>query len=194
MPTGSFEKNSWSWQLSQLQQQIGEWLELQFSRFQPVLPKWSDKPTDDFWVGLLQAAGWLLLSLFLLWLGWQMWRQFSSIYSLLTSKPTATTSRLSLTAQEWLQRSRSCLSKGNYREACRCLYLATLQRLDDTEIAAHQPSRTDGEYLRLIQRLPQAQSYQTLITAHEQLCFGNTEISPETFDQCWQAYREIEGQ
>ena len=193
MPTSSFEKTSWSWQAAQFQQQIGEWLELQLSRFKPVLPKWLDRPVDGFWLRFLEPAVWLLLSLFLLWLGWRLWRQFSpTLYDLLSSKGSSTDVQLSLTTPEWLQQSRSCLSKSDYREACRCLYLAMLQRLHETGVAPHQPSRTDGEYLRLIQQLPQSQSYQTLIATHEQLCFGNTELSPETFDQCWQAYSEIE--
>jgi hypothetical protein len=70
--------------------------------------------------------------------------------------------------------------------------MATLQRLHDSAIAPHQPSRTDGEYLQLVQQLPQSQSYQALIATHEQLCF-NAEIVPENFSQCQQAYQEIAG-
>ncbi|MHC5725198.1 MAG: DUF4129 domain-containing protein, partial [Nostoc sp.] len=35
------------------------------------------------------------------------------------------------------------------------------------------------------------QPYETLITTHEQLCFGNAEILPDNYQQCRQAYREI---
>lgn len=202
MPTDSFEKTNWGWQLSQLQQQVGEWVEFQVSRFQSALPEWSWPGwfINSPWLGeLLKAMVWLLLGLFVTWLGWQMWRllepylhSFLSSFSA-NSARSATRRLCELTAEAWLQRSQECFRQGNYREACRCLYLAMLQRLNDTGIAPHQPSRTDGEYLQLVQHLPQSQSYQTLITTHEQLCFGSSEILPETFDQCRQAYREIEG-
>ncbi len=203
MVTGSFEKTSWSWQLSQFQQQVGEWVELQFSRFESALPEWSWPGwlNNTPWiVELLKVLVWLVLGLFLIWLGWQLWRQLEPYWYSFLSKARnspgykATTLVSELTAQEWLQRSQACLRQGNYRSACQCLYLAMLQRLNDTGIAPHQPSRTDREYLQLVQQLPQSQSYQTLITIHEQLCFGNAEILAETFDQCQQAYREISGE
>ena len=202
MPIGSFEKTNWDWQLSQFQKQVGEWVELQFSRFESALPKssWPRWLINAPWLReLLKAAVWLLLGLFLTWLGWQLWRLLKPyLYSLSSlsgaAGASATTRVNELSAQAWLQRSQECFRQGNYREACRCLYLAMLQRLNDTGIAPHQPSRTDGEYRQLVQQLPQSQSYQTLITTHEQLCFGNAEMKPETFDQCRQAYREIEGE
>jgi hypothetical protein len=71
--------------------------------------------------------------------------------------------------------------------------MAMLQRLNDTGIVQHEPSRTDGEYLQLlIQQLPQPRPYQTLLMTHQQLCFSNVEASPSLFEQCQQAYREIE--
>lgn len=196
MPTNSFEKTSWNWQVQQFQQQVGEWVELQLSRLQLPLPKESiDAPWLAEW---LLPVVWLLLGLFLTWFGWQVWRLLEPyLYSFRAENsdvlaPTRQGSELSVAA--WLKRSQECFSKGNYREACRCLYLATLQRLHDTGIAPHQFSRTDGEYLQLVQHLPQSQSYQTLITTHEQLSFGSGEILPETFDQCRQAYQQISGE
>ncbi|MEG3972103.1 MULTISPECIES: hypothetical protein [unclassified Microcoleus] len=53
--------------------------------------------------------------------------------------------------------------QGKYRQACRCLYMALLQRLNDAGTVVYQPRRTDGEYLQLIQQLPQPVSYETLI-------------------------------
>ena len=55
----------------------------------------------------------------------------------------------------------------------------------------HQPSRTDGEYLQLIQQLPQPAPYETVIAIHQQLYFGNAEASQSTFEQCQQAYQQI---
>lgn len=63
MSTDSFEKTNWVWQLSQFQQQVGEWLELQFSRFEPALPRlsWSGWSIDAPWIVELVKALVLLL-------------------------------------------------------------------------------------------------------------------------------------
>ncbi|MBD0347133.1 MAG: DUF4129 domain-containing protein, partial [Coleofasciculus sp. Co-bin14] len=63
---------------------------------------------------------------------------------------------------------------------------------NDTGLVPHQSSRTDGEYLQLIQQLPKPTPYQTLLVTHQELCFSNTEASRSVFDQCQEAYREID--
>jgi len=66
-----------------------------------------------------------------------------------------------------------------------------LQRLNDVGTAIHQPSRTDGEYLQLIQQLPQPAPFDILIKIHQQLFFENREPSASTFEECQQAYQPI---
>lgn len=200
MPTGSFEKNSFGWQLGQLQQRVGEWCELQTSRFSPNLPQvslpsWLDSPIVGM---ILKVVFWLLWALLLSWTALQIMRLLSPyFYSLrnqlsqpANSKTKTPNSELSVAG--WLERKQKFQQQGNYREACLCLYKAMLLRLHDTGIAKAQPSRTDGEYLQLIKQLPQPQPYQTLLMTHQQLCFSNAEASLLVFEQCQQAYREIE--
>ena len=200
MPTGSFEKNSLSWQLGQLQQRLGEWWELQTSRLAPKLsevslPSWLDSPL--VWL-IAKLAFWALLAVLLSWVALRIMRLLSPyVYSLSNqlSQPTdraTKTSNGELSVADWLQRSQKFQQQGNYHEACLCLYRAMLQRLNDTGIAQHQPSRTDGEYLQLVQQLPQPQPYQTLLMTHQQLCFSKVEASRSVFDQCQQAYQQIE--
>lgn len=195
MTTGDFEKNSWGWQLSVFQRQVGEWWELQKSKFESALPRVPNWSLPKWSEDLIKAIAWLLLGLVLLRLGWQLWRLLEPLlYSLVSQAKKSdriTTTTSELPEDAWLKRSQTYFHKGNYREACRCLYMAMLQRLHDKAIAPHQQARTDGEYLQLVQELPQSQSYQTLIAIHEQLCFGNAEMRPETFAQCQQAYGEI---
>lgn len=200
MSNGSFEKDSLGWQLSQLQQRFGEWWELQLSQFAPnpsnaSLPSWWDSPMIQ---RLAKAAFWLILGLLLTWVSLQIWRWLRPyVYSLThslnqpTQKVTQTPAQ-SLSVAGWLQRSQKFQQQGNYREACRSLYMAMLQRLNDNGIAPHESSRTDGEYLKLIQQLPQPTPYRTLLMTHQQLCFSNTEASSSDFEQCQQAYQEIE--
>ena len=200
MPTGSFEKTSFGWQLSQLQQRVGEWWELQTSRFAPNLPdvsvpSWLDSPLMRT---IAKAAFWVILALLLSWAALQIMRLLSPYFYTLTnqlSQPadrTTKTSDSELSLAGWLQRSQKFQQQGNYREACLCLYMAMLQRLNDTGLVPHQSSRTDGEYLQLVQQLPKPTPYQTLLVTHQELCFSNTEASRSVFDECQEAYREID--
>jgi hypothetical protein len=194
MTNGEFEKNSIGWQLSQLQQRVGEWIELQMVRLNKNLPQ-LPAGIPSWLVEGLKAIAWIVAIALVLWLAWYVWRRLEPYFMGLrnrhaTGKHSAPRTS-EIPVEVWLKRSQTYFSQGNYREACRCLYMATLQLLHERAIARHQLSRTDREYLQLVQQLPQSQSYRTLITTHEQLCFSNGEILPETFEQCQQAYRDI---
>ncbi|PSM46887.1 hypothetical protein C7Y66_22655 [Chroococcidiopsis sp. CCALA 051] len=194
MKEGEFEKNSIGWQLSQLQQQVGEWLELQTMRLNKNIPQLPES-IPSWLVEGLKAIAWIVAIALLLWLVRYVWRRLEPYFIELRTrrvvgrKTTAKTSEMPVEA--WLRRSQAYFHQGDYREACRCLYMATLQLLHERAIARHQPSRTDREYLQLVQQLPQFQSYRTLITTHEQLCFSDGEVLSETFERCQQAYRDI---
>jgi hypothetical protein len=203
MSTETFTKTSWDWQLSQLRQQIGEWLEYESYRFERVLPEFSpDWELSPWFANLLNFLFWLIIALAVAIVIWRLWREFSPyLYAWLGTNVNSvnyqsrvSTENVSITTL--LERSQKLSSQGNYREACRCLYLAILQHLHDTKILLHQPSRTDAEYLQLLRSSSQTpiQPYETLITTHEQLCFGNGEMLPENYQQCRQAYREITDQ
>ncbi|MBD2437667.1 DUF4129 domain-containing protein [Nostoc sp. FACHB-110] len=198
MATDGFEKTSWGWQISQLQQQIGEWLEYQFDRFQNSLPNLSPGWNISPWLGnLLNFLFWLIVALLFALIVWRLWREFSPyVYAWLSRDNTWNTADQNrandLSVARWLERSQELYRQGNYREACRCLYLAILQHLHDTKLVPHKFSRTDGEYLKLLRStVTPVQPYETLITIHEQLCFSNVEILPENYQQCQQAYQEI---
>ncbi|MBD2778365.1 DUF4129 domain-containing protein [Iningainema tapete] len=200
MSTNSFETTNWSWQFSQLQQQLGEWLEYQLGRLNLNVPNWQPGWSTGSWQDkLLNLLFWVLLLLFLAWVGWRLWQEFSpSLYSWLartnnSQNQVAKTTVTQLSVEELLRRSQELYHQGNYREACRCLYFAILQNLHEKAILPHKTSRTDGEYLQLLQlSVTLMQPYETLITTHEQICFAHTEISRENYEQCWQAYRDIQ--
>ena len=192
MVAGSFEKNSLEWQLHLWQQRMGEWLERLFAPVDRArLPNWSLPE----W--LTRLLFWVLAALLLSWLVWQGYQLVRPYVTTMALAKVGQSDRRSstspVTATAWLQRSRTFAQQGNYREACRALYMAALQRLNDTEPIPHEPSRTDGEYLQIVQTLPRSAPYQVLIRTHEQLCFDNADISVDEFDRCQQAYREIEG-
>ncbi|HBB33677.1 MAG TPA: hypothetical protein DDZ80_01075 [Cyanobacteria bacterium UBA8803] len=202
MSTGSYENNSLAWQLQQVQQRVGEWWELQVSRFLPSQP---DEP-DLSWLSWLnspilaiiaKAVFWLLLAFLLSWTALQFLQRWQPYIKALRnplsqlSDRETTTSVRELSVAGWLERSQKFQQQENYREACLCLYRAMLQRLHDRGVAPHQLSRTDGEYLELVQQLPQPRSYQVLLMTHQQLCFSNADASSSLLEQCQQAYREI---
>jgi hypothetical protein len=201
MATASFQKNSLSWQLRQLGQQVKEWIELQTSKISPRSTNSSnpgDLPQIELatWVG--EVIFWLVVSLAVAWIVWQLYRAFSPYFSMLKAQSSwfkqqrASAKPADPTAADWLRRAREQQQQGNYREACRAIYLATLQRLNDTQQIPHQTSRTDGEYLRMVQRLPRTEPYQVLFGIHERLCFGDdANISATTVERCQQAYQEI---
>jgi Domain of unknown function (DUF4129) len=190
--TGSFEKNSFDWQLHQLQQQGMEWLERLLSNWsgtpgqsEPQLPDWLLRGL--FWLMVIGAASFV---------GWQLYRLLRPYLAVRLSRlgrqprqPLPQPELRSL--PEWLERSRTAQQQGNYREACRALYMAALQQLSDRSLIDQQASRTDGEYLRLLPTIERSQPYQVLIQTHERLCFSESDISVEQFDRCWQAFQQL---
>ncbi|MBD2253072.1 DUF4129 domain-containing protein [Nostoc parmelioides] len=198
MSIDTFEKSSLNWQVSQFQQQVGEWLEYQSYRFEQILPNLSPGWKLAPWViNLLSVLSWSLLVLFLIVVIWRLWVAFSPyVFSWLNNRGYAQNEAKrptpDLSVANLLERSQVLYRQSDYREACRCLYLAILQHLHDSKIILHKPSRTDSEYLQLLRlSATPVQPYETVITTHEQLCFGNAEILPENYEQCRQAYREI---
>lgn len=116
MSRDSFEKTNWGWQLSQFQQQVSEWVELQFSQFGSV-PGWNGPgwSINAPWiVELIKVLFWLLLGIFLIWLGWRMWQ----IIKPYLPKPgadvlTAKIHESELSVAIWVQRSQEYLRQHN---------------------------------------------------------------------------------
>ncbi|MCY7322001.1 MAG: DUF4129 domain-containing protein [Phormidesmis sp. CAN_BIN36] len=194
MAADSFDRNSLGWQLQQLGQRVGEWIEAQFSRNAPNLPQ---TPNWSFPTGILEVMFWAIVLSATLWLGWQIFRLLAPYLTRAQTQNAIQKLRAASKEEErsvagWIRQMQEFQRQGNYREACRALYMAMLQRLNDTKLVPHQSSRTDGEYWQVVQPLPQSQAYQTLIRTHEQLCFGDGVISADLFNRCQRAYQEIE--
>lgn len=134
----------------------------------------------------------------MIWTSWQIytwlepywvnyWRSGQGGNRIVVQSPTAAPS-----LAEWLRQAHVTQQQGDYRTACRALYMATLQQLSERGLISQALSRTDGEYLHLVQTQNLPQPYQILIRTHERLCFDQVAASPEIYDRCWQAYQEIE--
>ncbi|MGD1913335.1 MAG: DUF4129 domain-containing protein [Rivularia sp. (in: cyanobacteria)] len=212
MAKAEFQKTSWDWQVSLFQQKAAEaweyqqkrlfdWLESIFSPFKYILPDVSPEWTlNDRVLDILKILFWVALGLFLAWIAFQLWREFRPYFytwwreiDRVGTRDKKTT-QTELSSSTWLLRSQDFYRQGNYSEACRCLYLSTLQYLHERGILPHKRSRTDGEYLQLLESSASSmQPYETLITTHEQLCFDNSEIVSDNYEQCQQAYQQIIG-
>ncbi|MEB3358810.1 MAG: DUF4129 domain-containing protein [Synechococcales bacterium] len=191
MTTESFQTSSVSWQLQQISQRVGEWIEYQLYRIQP--PDQAPDLESPVWfirlILSLIAAGmiaWMLWQLYLLARPYLLDMQLNRLAAGIPITPGRP-----LSPTELWQRANQLQHQGNYREACRMLYLAMIQQLSDRQLITLDESRTDGEYLQLVQHFPAPQPYQVLIEAHQQLCFGDLPATAELFNRCRQAYREI---
>ena len=189
MATGAFEKDSIGWRFQQLLQRGGEWWELQ-------LQKWfKDIPNPNvIWVIVIFVM-FILLVFLLIWLGWRLWQWLDPYIQRIgtqISQSIENKAQTEISVAGWLKRSAQFQQRGNYSQACRCLYLAMLQRLHDSGLILHQDSRTDGEYLYLIQQLPQPDPYETLLITHQQLCFADRSASLSLLEECQQAYQQID--
>ncbi len=163
--------------------------------FNPCWVYYSSTVASPEW--LVKLLFWIISLALIGWVGCQLYGLLRPyFYPLLLPEALASndsqSSGTAMTAAQWLQRSQTFARQGDYREACRSLYQATLQRLDDSKLIRQEFSRTDGEYRYLLHGIPNSPPYRVLIDTHERLCFGDMEISAETYAQCQQAYSEIE--
>ncbi len=194
-----FQKDSLGWQLQQLTQRINEWLEArwnspQFPSADSNLPQWN---LPEWFV---QGFFWTLLGGLL---GWGLWKSFPTFqrlwYQWLPQTLRRSSSPRSLSTphspQYWLLQSKTLACRNNYPEACRALYFALLQWFHEQAIISQSPSRTDGEYLKLLPqgRLspPQADSAAIVIHLHQQLCFSPQSLSQEDFLHCHTAIQNL---
>lgn len=201
MSTVSFQENSPGWQFELGKQQLQEWWELKISEIEIDPPDLSifDSPLIRLGIKFIL---WSLITIILVWLTWQFWlilrpvinnwrKQQQQFKRSQIGFPNQIQAQLS--PQEWLAKARQHYQEQNYRQGIFCLYQGILQYLSDHEIINTLSSRTDGEYLKLIQQLNLKQflSYQLLFSTHEKLCFSDLFPSATLFDQCEQAYQVI---
>ncbi|MEM6449605.1 MAG: DUF4129 domain-containing protein [Cyanobacteria bacterium P01_D01_bin.105] len=198
-----YRTSSLSWQAGQLVRRFREWLEYRLSQLDidgpdlPKLPDWSIPEIVQqllFWGLIIALGAWLA---FLLYRALEQpirdWLERTQGWTTLGDRPQ--TLGQDRSAQYWWQQAQTLAKQGNYTDACKALYRATLQQLHDGQIVSHDASRTDGEYLVGIGRSIQTsvpRPYQLLIGTHERLVFGVAEASGEMFKRCSLAYQALQ--
>ncbi|TVQ21965.1 MAG: DUF4129 domain-containing protein [Leptolyngbya sp. DLM2.Bin15] len=192
-PPRDYQDTSLGWQAQQATQQFSEWIEAQWSAVQPDAAMPQVTPPD-----------WLLRTLFIMiiggllgWLGWQLYREFApQIQAWLGQeagrrRPARPPQTPVYSAETWVRQARQAQQAGDYREACRCLYMAMLSQLSAQDIIRLEASRTDGEYRALLLTMADPAPYYLLLAIHEQLCFSSQGISAAEWERCWAAYQDL---
>lgn len=200
MLVASFQENSPGWQFELVRQKLEEWWEFKISQVEINSPNLSifDSP---FIQSAIKFILWSLIAVILVWVTWQLWLLLRPIINdwrrqkqrLKGSQYLKEPIQPQLSPQQWLTKAREYYLEQNYRQGIFCLYQGILQYLGDRKIIDNLSSRTDGEYLKIIQQLKLARfvSYKLLFSTHEQLCFSSLFPSATMFDRCEKAYHEI---
>lgn len=190
----SIQTNSLPWQVRQAGKNLSEWIQLQLSGESP-----QETPPSTFefpaWIGpfLFWSAvvGGVIWAAFLL---VQLIDLYRSHHQNRKPRPEIrpVPEPVKSSVAEWLKRARQFERERNWPEACRALYMAALQLLDDREWISHLASRTDGEYLEAVSALKQPRPLQLLIRTHERSLFAGEAVTAENLKRCRSAYEEIE--
>lgn len=192
MADAAFQKTNLDWQIQQFRRQVSEWLEVQFQQADFETPNFTVAP--EVW----EVLFWLLISGLVLWASWQVYQLLAPYLAEWTadqrfgqpqSRPVGDRN---LTIADWLKRAQTFQRQRNYGQACRALYMAMLQRLDETQTIPNAADRTDREYLQCFHVLANPRPYEYLVRTHERFCFGDAPLSEEDFRQCYSAYQETE--
>ena len=204
MSEAVYKSSSLGWQVSQGLRRFGEWFEYRSSLIDGPNWEWPNWEWPDWNLPPIvgQVLYWGAIALVALWLLWLLFRALEPAFARWLEQEQkwvtlggAHSSRPdeSRDASYWWQQALAQAKQGQYKEACRSLYKATLQQLHDSQRLLHNPSRTDGEYLaQLAENRPLPRPYQLLIGTHERLMFGQAIASLEMFQRCRQAYEEIQ--
>ena len=190
MSASSFRQDGLGWRINLIKQRFGEWSEYRMSRLDA---DWEFIPFK-----LIEFCLWSIIAMLLVWMLWQAWLLLRSYWrhwqrssdrsTPLTPSPTTP----QLSAADWVERSQTARIDADYRRAIFCLYQAMLRLLDEREIMPNQPSFTDEEYRRLLQRKQVfLQPYELLLSIHQRLCFSTAEADRALFERCQQAYQQI---
>lgn len=187
----TYQKSNLSWQLQLLNQNLREWLAWQRDRLWGQAPDF-DLPQIDHWQWwegfLLHSLLWVVIALAIAVIGlnYKTWRHYWLQFQGLSRQATPVAPPASI--QQWGNLAQAAAQQGHYAQACRYLYLATLQTLHDRHLIDQSPARTDREYTSLVEGLPASGAYQTIFNLHQKLCFGSGTASPQLFKRFEQAF------
>ncbi|MBE9240894.1 DUF4129 domain-containing protein [Synechocystis salina] len=191
----TYQKSNLAWELQQLTQNGREWVAWQTDRLWQGVPPIPglDIPHWERWEELIfHSLLWLIIAVAIaaIWLNRRTWQRYWHNLTAVDLRPNFATPPPG--ASYWMRTAHQAARQGDYYQACRHLYLAMLQMLQEKRGLEPAPGRTDREYQRLTAQFPQASAYNTLFTIHQELCFGQQQASLELFEDCQGAIAQLE--
>ena len=202
MSAGSFKQNGLGWRIELIKQRFGEWIEFKISQLDTDRDWKSWESWEYTWLWqIIKFCLWSIIVVLLVWLTWQLWLLLRPYWkrwrrsNRYPDSPTPTTStHIRLSAANWIERSQTARINNDYRQAIFCLYQAMLKLLDERGVILIQSSLTDEEYRRSLLKMQVSpiQPYELLLSIHQRLCFSQAEADKLLFEECQQAYQQIE--
>ena len=96
-------------------------------------------------------------------------------------------------SDEWLVAARELANMGDYLQALRAAFVATLLRLDAAGFIKYEPSMTNGEYLRATRKLPSFFSrFQSIVRSFDAGWYGHMNVSEAEFNEALEGYRQAD--
>ncbi|WP_298617916.1 DUF4129 domain-containing protein [uncultured Thermosynechococcus sp.] len=150
--------------------------------------------------GFFQGVLLVSLGFALYFLGRRVWRWWQRRSPSPSTRLISTLGERPKAVGEWLELAQNLQLAGDYRGACRALYMALLYRLQEAGWLRLQPHCTNGDYLRELERLFQLgerspsvrRSIQHLFQVHSRSYYGAEAVDAETLATCQAAYFEVE--
>ncbi len=98
-----------------------------------------------------------------------------------------------LNASGWKEEAEKLAKQGDYRGACRALYLSLLQVFDENKIAIFAPAKTNYEYRYLLSKHPQiCQGFISVADIVELVWFGNKRAESTDYKSCLAIIADLE--
>lgn len=99
-----------------------------------------------------------------------------------------------LTLDEWLAKADELARNGQFRDAVRCLYVASLLRLDEARALEFRRDETNWEHVDRYQRDPLAYDLRTATMRFDLVWYGNRDCSAEDVTSMRANYEELTSQ
>ena len=143
---------------------------------------------------LLQYSVYLLGAIALLAICYLLWKRVAAgrQEKSATKRGAASVDKI-LDSQGYRQEAERLAGSGDYKGACRALYLCLLQNMHEKTVAVFAPAKTNFEYRYVLAAYPPLQSgFTQLIEIVENVWFGNKNAEQDDYTRCLQILAETE--
>ena len=169
-----------------LQDQIAvclRWLTDLLYSLKVVLPGIADTRAVGNFIEWFLYAGGLVSALALISLVWLTLQKLQTKGSVASSSTQDRESTFDYAL--WLQEAQRLASTGDFKSATRAIYLSLLRLLDESNISAFAPTKTNYEYFHALSAYPRIQfTFRQLASRIEEIWFGQHLTSQDDYILC----------